>query len=235
MGLNEMSEVATGREGTDEVISYLRAGVLSGNIPPGTRLNASRIASALNTTIVPVREAIHYLAGEGLVDLLPLKGAQIRNFSQDEVVKWWRIFQALTEIELHAVAEKIVNSPQEAEKIVAAQERIEAIDPGKKPFDFLSSLTDFHNAMNSVSGEEVVREASRRLQVRFWTSFLVHYVPFEIYGKQFAKHYRIVAEALCRGDGAGAAAAFRFHVSWSSALIRGERPAVDAPWGSVGV
>jgi len=220
----------TGRPATDEAIVFLRRGILSGSLPPRGRLNASQIANDLGMTIVPVREAIHFLAGEGMIELLALKGARVRSFDREEIIGWWRIYQALTEIELRSVAEKVVKYPSNQSLITAALAEIESTNPVKHPRRFLNSLADFHGALNRVSGEAVVREASRRLQVRFWTSFLVTYVPLDVYGSQFAKHYAIVADAVRRGDGASAVASFAHHVAWSSALIRGERPTPGEPW-----
>lgn len=222
--------LVTGRSSTDEVISYIRGSVLSGDIKPGSRLVASKIAQLLGVTIVPVREAIHFLAGEGMVELLPLKGARIRQFDQAEIVSWWQVYLALTRIELHATAKAITKSPGGRASLLQAIEVIEGIDPSAEPLSFVFSLADFHIALNAISGEIIVREASRRLQVRFWTSFLIHYVPFDIYGPKFAAHYRAVADAVMRGDGHGAATLFEYHVAWSSSLIGGARPDPSAPW-----
>lgn len=222
--------LSTGRRATDDAIAFIRGGILSATLPAGSRLNAAQIAADLGVTIVPVREAIHFLAGAGLVDLLPLKGARVRDFDQDEIIGWWRIFQALTEIELVSAAHRIAEATENVDIIRQAQAQIDAIDAAAEPSAFLNSLANFHLALNRVSGERLVREASRRLQARFWTLRLIDHVPLADYGRQFATHYSRIAEAVLRGDGPSAVASFAYQVAWSSALIRGERPPPGEAW-----
>jgi DNA-binding GntR family transcriptional regulator len=220
----------TGRRATDEAITFIRGGILSGRLPAGSRLNAAQISAELGVTIVPVREAIHFLAGAGLIELLALKGARVCSFDRDEVIGWWRIFQALTEIELASAARRISEAAENMQIIRDAQARIETSSSSSDPQALLNALADFHLALNRVSGERLVREASRRLQARFWTLRLVDHIPLPDYGPQFATHYGRIADALLRGDGATAIASFAYQVAWSSALIRGERPKPGQAW-----
>lgn len=51
------------------VYRELKDVLLSGAIRPGTRLEPARLADELTSSVTPVRDALHRLAGEGLVEM----------------------------------------------------------------------------------------------------------------------------------------------------------------------
>jgi DNA-binding GntR family transcriptional regulator len=57
----------------------LREAILTGSLPPGSRLRAEPLAERLRTSRTPVREALMLLAREGLVDIEPRRGAVVLN------------------------------------------------------------------------------------------------------------------------------------------------------------
>ncbi len=58
----------------DGVVDRIRTWILAHELPPGTRLNQSLLATRLGVSRIPVRDALRLLAGEGLVEL-PTRGA----------------------------------------------------------------------------------------------------------------------------------------------------------------
>ena len=59
----------------DEVVQGLRTMLVEGRIPPGAKLNERELCALLSVSRTPLREAIKRMAAEGLVDLLPNRGA----------------------------------------------------------------------------------------------------------------------------------------------------------------
>jgi DNA-binding GntR family transcriptional regulator len=59
----------------EEVLERLRDLIIQGELAPGVKLNERVLCERLRTSRTPVREAIKYLASEGLVELLPNRGA----------------------------------------------------------------------------------------------------------------------------------------------------------------
>ena len=59
----------------EEVIDQLRNRIVQGELAPGARLNERVLCAQLGISRTPVREAIKMLATEGLVELLPNRGA----------------------------------------------------------------------------------------------------------------------------------------------------------------
>src|SRR2546423_9721332 len=63
---------------TDFVLESIKAAILSGELRPGQALVEAELASGLEVSKTPVREALKTLAGSGLVVMSPYKGASVR-------------------------------------------------------------------------------------------------------------------------------------------------------------
>jgi DNA-binding GntR family transcriptional regulator len=62
----------------DEVVGRLRDLIVEGTLAGGTRIHEGRLCEQLGVSRTPLREALKVLANEGLVDLLPNRGAVVR-------------------------------------------------------------------------------------------------------------------------------------------------------------
>lgn len=80
----------------DLAASRLRTLLVEGRIAPGAKLNERELAEALNISRTPLREAIKMLASEGLVDLLPNRGAVAVKLTEADVL---HSFELLAELE----------------------------------------------------------------------------------------------------------------------------------------
>jgi len=70
-------------QAVDSTVRSLREQILSGDIPTGTRLGEAELAGRLAVSRTPVREALSRLAAEGLVDLVPNRGARVATWTTD--------------------------------------------------------------------------------------------------------------------------------------------------------
>jgi DNA-binding GntR family transcriptional regulator len=64
-----------------EILLRLRDYVVEGNIPEGARVPERQLCEMLGISRTPLREALKVLAAEGLIDLLPNRGARVRQLS----------------------------------------------------------------------------------------------------------------------------------------------------------
>lgn len=83
--------------------THLRGAILAGSLLPGTRISEPGLAQELGISRTPVREALQRLSQEGLVELLPNKGARVRVLSANEVREVYDV-RALLEGEAAALA-----------------------------------------------------------------------------------------------------------------------------------
>ncbi len=63
----------------------IRAAILEGILPPGSRIDQNQLAKDLNTSLVPVREALKKLEAEGFVQIIPRRGAFVANTSIEDM------------------------------------------------------------------------------------------------------------------------------------------------------
>src|SRR5258707_10620861 len=68
-----------------ETLARLRDYIVEGNIPDGGRIPERQLCEMFGISRTPLREALKVLASEGLVDLLPNRGARVRQLSEREL------------------------------------------------------------------------------------------------------------------------------------------------------
>jgi DNA-binding GntR family transcriptional regulator len=71
----------------DQVRERLLEGILDGSYPPDSRIVETAVAKELGTSQAPVREALHSLAALGVVEIVPFRGARVRNLQPEELLE----------------------------------------------------------------------------------------------------------------------------------------------------
>ena len=69
----------------DVVFNTLREAILTGQLKPGERLMEISLANRLGVSRTPIREAIRKLELEGLVIMIPRKGAKVASITEREL------------------------------------------------------------------------------------------------------------------------------------------------------
>jgi DNA-binding GntR family transcriptional regulator len=69
----------------DEVADRLRDLILSGDLEPKARINELELCERFGTSRTPLREAIKILSSEGLLELLPNRGARVASLTAGEI------------------------------------------------------------------------------------------------------------------------------------------------------
>jgi DNA-binding GntR family transcriptional regulator len=69
----------------DIVFQTLRKAILTGELEPGERLMETQLGEKLGVSRTPIREAIRKLELEGLVTMVPRKGAQVAQFTEKDI------------------------------------------------------------------------------------------------------------------------------------------------------
>jgi DNA-binding GntR family transcriptional regulator len=86
---------------TSQLIVRLRDRILAGDYAPGAALRQDVIASEFGTSKIPVREALVHLQSEGLVNIFPNRGFQVRPLASSELEE---VFSLRLKIEPAAAA-----------------------------------------------------------------------------------------------------------------------------------
>ena len=87
----------------ERALDTLREDILRGALPAGARLGEVELAERLGVSRTPVREALSRLAAEGLVELVPNRGARVASWTVDELEGVFAL-RSLLEPQLTALA-----------------------------------------------------------------------------------------------------------------------------------
>ena len=68
-----------------ELVERIRDMIIEGKLPPGSRINEGQLGGKLGVSRTPLREAIKFVASEGLIELVPGRGAVIRKLTPRDV------------------------------------------------------------------------------------------------------------------------------------------------------
>lgn len=90
----------------DVVFENLRNAILDGNLKAGQRLMEVQLAEQLGVSRTPIREAIRKLELEGLVVMLPRKGAYVANMSFKDLIDVLEIRASLEGLAAYLAAER---------------------------------------------------------------------------------------------------------------------------------
>jgi len=78
-----------------EVAVRLRQRIVEGQLAPGVKLNERELSESLQVSRTPLREAIKMLAAEGLVELLPNRGAVVAQLSAQDIADAFEVIAGL--------------------------------------------------------------------------------------------------------------------------------------------
>lgn len=91
----------------DVVFNTLRQAILRGELKPGDRLMEIQLANKLGVSRTPIREAIRKLELEGLVLMIPRKGAEVAEITEKSLRDVLEVRRALEELAVQLACEKI--------------------------------------------------------------------------------------------------------------------------------
>src|SRR3979411_2354132 len=93
----------------DEVACRLREMLVEGRIAPGAKLNERELCALLRISRTPLREAIKLLAAEGLVDLVPNRGAGAVQLTEGDILNTFEVLAELEAMSGELGAERITD------------------------------------------------------------------------------------------------------------------------------
>lgn len=120
-----MASVAVPAEvASQRIADELRARILAGRLAPGARIVQDELAEELNTSRLPVREALRILESRGLVTLRANQGAWVTSMDVDECELSYKIRERLEPLLLAESAPRL--SDEDINAMEAVQDLIES-------------------------------------------------------------------------------------------------------------
>ena len=133
----------------EHVFDNLKQAIIRGNITPGEWLVESHIAQMLGMSRTPVREAIHKLEREGLIERQPRGGFTVLGLGREDIEETFGIRSVL-----EGYAAKLATEKHQSKELKALEKKIEEfqICLKKRQLDLLPNInTEFHDLLYALS------------------------------------------------------------------------------------
>ena len=206
----------------DEVADRMRALIQSGEMEPKARINEGELTERFGISRTPLREAIKILATEGMLELLPNRGARVASISGSEIEEMMEVIAGL-----EATAGDLACRTVSDAEIDAIQVDHEAMVAAWKAGDeagYFSHNRRIHEAIIAASRNAILASLYQSLSGRIQRSrYSARQTPDQ-WSRAVAEHGRMIVLLRAR-DGAGLAVLMREH-------IRGKKPVIVANYGS---
>jgi len=148
----------------DQVVARLRTLLVEGRIAPGAKLNERELSELLRVSRTPLREAIKLLAAEGLVDLLPNRGAVAVKLTEADILNTFEVLAGLEAMAGELAAQRI--SDEELAEIRAMHYEMLAAFTRRDLSNYYRLNAAIHAAINRAARNPVLASCYQSINAR---------------------------------------------------------------------
>lgn len=210
---------------SDAVFHGIVRGLTQQRFVPGQRLVEVDLAALFSVSRASVREALHRLAAEGIVELHRNKGAAIRTLSMQDTQEVLDVAERMTGLLARNAARAIAGGAPHT-LIKAALAHLHQADCSQDPDVFANARRDLYRALLATSGSRELRRVLPAIHMP------IVYAQHRLAALQQVRmrDYQAMCRAILAGDEAGADAAGMQHVRNVREIIvrRQNMPTVEA-------
>jgi len=200
----------------DELVSLVRDMIVEGELEPGARVPEQQLCARFGVSRTPLREALKVLASEGLLTLLPHRGARVAAISAEEIEELFPIMGAIEALAGELAATRI--SDREIERIRELHARMAEHYARGERTAYARLNEEIHDAIVAAAGNASLAQIYRQLMVRIRrVRFLARMSPAR--WRQAIEDHEAIVAALEARDGGRLAAVLRAHVANKAATV----------------
>jgi DNA-binding GntR family transcriptional regulator len=193
----------------EQVVTLVRDAILGFRLQPGQRLIERELVEQLGVSRATVREVLRQLAVEGLVTVVPQRGAVVTALSEDDAADLYEMRASLESLAVQRFVQRA--TPEHVAALRAAVEEIARASASPDPQDQLRAKDEFYQVLFNGSGSEPLQQTLAGLQARVR---LLRATSLSEPGRprQAAMELRAVVDAVEAGDADAAAKACALHI-----------------------
>jgi DNA-binding GntR family transcriptional regulator len=205
----------------------IRSAILEGELAPGERLKEKDLARRLGISSTPVREALQALDGEGLIELVPNRGAVVRRYTIDDLEELYRLRALLEGYAARRAAGSI--TAEQLEDLSASCLRFGRLRADGDLRDLVKENLRFHSTILEAAGGSYLTELVHRvLRIPLVYQVYVWYSPEQ---KAVSEDYhRQLARLLEERDAVRAESVMQEHVLRARDVLIAELRAREGEW-----
>jgi len=207
-----------GPSAVQRVVDLVLSRIRSGEYAPGQIIVAPDLMTELGVSKAPVREGIHVLVGEGVMELLPNRSARIKKLSAKDTVDFAEIWAVINGLNIRLAAAKLSRS-EDRDRVRKALERIQATGRTRVPYDFFIAVGQLHSTLAEISQNSFALAFVRRVHLVHFYRHIERGFPGAYWDAHLLAFKRI-GEALLENDGDRAERTYLKHMRWVAGLMR---------------
>jgi DNA-binding GntR family transcriptional regulator len=193
----------------EQATQRLRQMLVEGQIAPGAKLNERELCEVLKVSRTPLREAIKTLAAEGLVELLPNRGAIAVALSEADVLHTFEVMAGLEGLSGELAAQRI--NAEEFSEIQAMHYEMKAAYTRRDLSSYYRLNAAIHRAINAAARNPVLTATYTQVNARLQALRFRSNQDGEKWARAMQEHEQMI-EALQAHDAAALRAVLVAHL-----------------------
>jgi DNA-binding GntR family transcriptional regulator len=193
----------------DVIVTRIRDMIIEGALAPGERIHEGNLGEELGVSRTPLREALKFLASEGLLELSPRRGATVKRFSPKDVQDTLFLIG-----ELEALAGRLactLASDVDIANVRATHDRMIQMYKAKNRLPYFKLNQSIHTAIVQLSANGALATVHSSLQSRLRRIRYIGHEGPQKWAGAIADHEQIIV-ALERRDADGLGKALICHM-----------------------
>jgi DNA-binding GntR family transcriptional regulator len=197
----------------------LKAMIITGQLPPGSRLTEIELAEKLSVSRTPIREALNRLERDGLVVSRIRHGFAVKEFDVNMFREAFAVREALDACATQLACANITSAGRQRLRALVKEGEDLAKRPNRRREHMFKELQvgmDIHRTIAELSGNAMLSDMINGILDK-----CLHYVWMELLWldqwQEARTEHSLIVEAICAGDAAQACELTRHHIRGSSA------------------
>lgn len=174
----------------DVVFHTLRQAILRGELKPGERLMEIQLANKLGVSRTPIREAIRKLELEGLVLMIPRKGAEVAEITEKSLRDVLEVRKALEELSVQLACDRI--TPEMLKELTAAAEEFRKVLRNDDVTVRAKADVHFHDIIYRAADNQRLTQLLSNLGEQMYRYRVEYLKDPAVFGKLLKEHDEII-------------------------------------------
>ena len=193
----------------DVVFNTLRKAILTGELKPGERLMEIHLANRLGVSRTPIREAIRKLELEGLVIMIPRRGAEVAQITEKSLKDVLEVRRALDALCVELACDRI--DEEATQQLKKACEEFERATETKDATTIAKADVELHDIIVRATGNQRLIQLINNLSEQMYR-YRFEYIKDENRHDNLINEHRMIYESIVKRDKEGAARAAKIHI-----------------------
>lgn len=202
----------------DVVFNTLRKAILTGQLKPGERLMEVHLANRLGVSRTPIREAIRKLELEGLVIMIPRRGAEVARITEKSLKDVLEVRRALDALSVELACDRITS--EDLARLREACEKFENVAKETDASVIAKADESLHDIIVEATGNRRLQQLVNNLSEQMYRYRFV-YIQEENQHDNLVAEHREIYESILKRDKTRASAAAKLHIdNQEKAIVR---------------